>query len=143
MMPPGIPDLITRQRFLPPGRHTLQGAAWSGMGRITRLEVSTDDGAHWGDAELVPFTSDPFAWVQWRAVWDSAALGDHILVCRAHDDAGNVQPLEPNAAWNRQGMGGNAVLKIPVTVQDGVGIAATRVPSPARVAVSGAKGRRS
>ena len=139
MMPPGIPDLITRQRFLPPGRHTLQGAAWSGMGRVTRLEVSTDDGARWRDAELVPFTSDPFAWVQWRAAWDDAALGDHILVCRAHDDAGNVQPLEPNAAWNRQGMGGNAVLRIPVTVQEGVGIAATRVPSPARVAVSGAK----
>lgn len=40
MMPPGIPDLMSRHRFLAPGRHTLQGTAWSGSGLITRVEVT-------------------------------------------------------------------------------------------------------
>ncbi|MBM6583545.1 sulfite oxidase [Microvirga sp. BT689] len=139
MMPPGIPDLLTRHRFLAPGRHVLQGTAWSGMGRITKVEVSTDDGGSWREAELVPVSSDPYAWIHWRAVWENATPGEHILVCRASDDAGNVQPLMPNDAWNRQGMGGNVVERIPVRVQEGIGAAGVRVPSQARVAVDGAK----
>lgn len=67
MVPPGIPDLISRHRFLAPGRHTLQGTAWSGSGRITRVEVSTDGGSRWTDAELVPISADQFAWIQWRS----------------------------------------------------------------------------
>lgn len=140
MFPPGIPDLVTRHRFLAPGRHVLQGKAWSGTGRITRVEVSLDDGASWRDAELIRFSRDPFAWISWRAVWRNATPGEHILVCRATDSAGNVQPLHPNDRWNRQGMGGNVVEKIPVRVQAGIGRAGTRVPSPAQIVIPGAKG---
>lgn len=65
--------------------------------------------------------------------------GDYVLACRATDEAGNIQPVDPNARWNRQGMGGNGVQKIPVTVQPGIGIAATQVPSATRSVVSGAE----
>ncbi|MGQ0713057.1 MAG: hypothetical protein ACT4PJ_04920 [Gemmatimonadaceae bacterium] len=34
--------------------------AWSGAGRVTRVEVSTDGGSRWNDAELVPLSGDRF-----------------------------------------------------------------------------------
>lgn len=139
MMPPGIPDLLTRHRFVAPGRHTLQGMAWSGLGRITRVEVSTDGGTRWVDAQLVPVSSDPYAWIQWRTEWEVSIPGDYVLACRATDAAGNVQPLDPNARWNRQGMGVNGVQRLPVTVQVGIGSVGSRVPSTTRLVVPGAE----
>jgi sulfane dehydrogenase subunit SoxC len=53
------------------------------------------------------------AWHGWSYVW-AAEPGDHELVCRARDTAGNVQPLEPE--WNVGGYANNAVQRIPVTV---------------------------
>lgn len=138
IMPPGIPDLITRHRFLAPGRHVIQGNAWSGSGRIVSVEFSSDGGQSWRDAELVQVSPDAFAWVQWRIAWSVAKPGDYVLMCRARDAAGNVQPTDPQAVWNRQGMGGNGVQRIAVTVQNGIGAAKTRAPSPTRVVVSGA-----
>src|SRR3954449_13010127 len=52
LVPPGIPDFATRRRFADAGRHTITGRAWSGYGKITRVEVSSDGGASWADAEL-------------------------------------------------------------------------------------------
>ena len=139
MMPPGIPDLITRHRFLAPGRHTLHGTAWSGAGRVTRVEVSTDGGSRWTDAELVPISADRFAWIQWRSEWRVERADNYVLACRATDEAGNVQPVDPNARWNRQGMGGNGVQKIQVTVRPGIGIARTQVPSATQSVLPGAE----
>ncbi|MDQ3674063.1 MAG: sulfite oxidase [Gemmatimonadota bacterium] len=139
MMPPGIPDLISRHRFLAPGRQSLQGTAWSGSGRITRVEVSTDGGSRWTDAKLVPISPDRFAWIQWRSDWQVDRPGEYVLACRATDEAGNVQPLDPNARWSRQGMGGNGVQRIPVTVRPGIGAAGTQVPSVTQSVVPGAE----
>lgn len=137
--PPGIPDLITRRRFVAPGRHVIQGTAWSGVGRVTRVEVSTDGATTWKDAQLVPVSDSPFGWTQWRTEWEVSAPGEYVLACRATDDTGDVQPVDPQVRWNRQGMGVNGVQRIPVTVQAEIGLAGTRVPSPTRVAVPGAE----
>jgi DMSO/TMAO reductase YedYZ molybdopterin-dependent catalytic subunit len=112
MMPPGVPDFMTRRRFVAPGRHRLEGRAWSGWGGIVRVQVSVG-GARWDEAELddVP---GRHAWRGWSHVWDAAEPGDHELACRAWDSAGNAQPLEP--AWNVGGYANNAVQRIPVTV---------------------------
>jgi sulfane dehydrogenase subunit SoxC len=138
IMPPGLPDLITRQRFVAPGRVPLQGVAWSGAGRIARVEVSTDDAATWREARLVPVSEDRFAWTQWQFDW-AATPGDHILACRATDEAGDVQPVNPEHRWNRQGMGVNGVQRVQVTVKEGIGGSQAQVPSPARVVVQGAE----
>ena len=50
MAPPGIPDFLTRRRFLAPGPVRIEGRAWSGWGPIERVEVSTDGGASWQSA---------------------------------------------------------------------------------------------
>ncbi|MBD0330554.1 MAG: sulfite oxidase [Thermoleophilia bacterium] len=112
MVPPGIPDFLSRTRFVRPGRCTLEGRAWSGWGPIERVEVSLDGGARWAKAELGDAPS-AFAWRGWAFAWD-AEPGEYELACRAADAAGNTQPLEPQ--WNYDGFCNNAVQRVTVVV---------------------------
>ena len=110
LVPPGIPDFLTRERHVSPGPVTLQGRAWSGQAPIERVEVSADGGAAWIDAELEPPLGE-YAWRGFSFAWE-ATPGDHELCCRATDAAGNVQPLEPE--WNYGGFCNNSVQRIRV-----------------------------
>jgi sulfane dehydrogenase subunit SoxC len=116
MVPPGIPDFMSRIRYLSPGACTLEGRAWSGYGPISRVQVSTDGATSWEDATLGPTVAE-FAWRSWRFEWRPKA-GEHELCCRAADAAGNVQPLA--TTWNAQGMCNNAVQRVKVVVGTGV-----------------------
>jgi sulfane dehydrogenase subunit SoxC len=115
MVPPGIPEFKTRVRRLPAGPARLEGRAWSGHGPIVRVEVSSNGGESWADAEL----SEPpaaFAWQAWSYLWQPPGPGGYELCCRATDSAGNAQPLEPE--WNVGGYMNNAVHRVPVLVAD-------------------------
>jgi DMSO/TMAO reductase YedYZ molybdopterin-dependent catalytic subunit len=138
MTPPGIPDMLSRHRYLAPGRQLLEGKAWSGMGRVTGVQVSTDGGASWGRADLTPVSGDPFAWVHWRFSWH-AAPGEYLLCCRATDDAENQQPLDPNERYNLQGNAVDGVQRIAVTVQAGIGMSRRDLPSHPHAVMPGAK----
>jgi DMSO/TMAO reductase YedYZ molybdopterin-dependent catalytic subunit len=113
LVPPGIPDFMTRRRFLLPGRHRLEGRAWSGWGPIERVEVSTDGGASWSEA-TVGDPPGPAAWTPFSLDWD-AGEGEHVVCARAHDATGRSQPDAPT--WNVGGYSNNAVQRIPVTVR--------------------------
>jgi sulfane dehydrogenase subunit SoxC len=113
MEPPGIPDYLSRDRFVEAGPRTLRGRAWSGRAAVDRVEVSTDGGTTWADAQLGP-AAGAFAWRPWSFEWD-AAPGSYQLCCRATDGTGEAQPLEPE--WNVGGYVNNAVQRIPVTVR--------------------------
>jgi DMSO/TMAO reductase YedYZ molybdopterin-dependent catalytic subunit len=113
MVPPGIPDFLTRRRFLEPGRVRLEGRAWSGWGPIERVEVSTDGGATWAPAGL-GHPPGPAAWAPWWFEWD-APEGEHELCVRARDASGRGQPDAP--PWNVGGYANNAVQRVPVTVR--------------------------
>jgi sulfane dehydrogenase subunit SoxC len=112
-VPPGIPDFLTRERVLEPGAVTLQGRAWSGLGPIERVEVSTDGGESFAEARLEEPLGEA-AWVGWQFDW-VAEPGRYVLSSRATDAAGNVQPLDP--AWNLKGYANNAVERIAVVVE--------------------------
>ena len=112
MVPPGVPEWTSRARLVSPGTVELVGRAWSGAGRgITKVEVS--DGGPWIEAELGE-RPDTYAWTPWRAVWN-AKPGEYVLQCRATDETGAQQPLDP--PWDAAGFGNNAVQKINVFVQ--------------------------
>jgi DMSO/TMAO reductase YedYZ molybdopterin-dependent catalytic subunit len=113
MIPPGFPDFGSRGRVVDSGQVELRGRAWSGRGAVTRVEISTDDGATWDEALLQPALG-PWAWAGWRSSWD-AAPGDHVLCVRATDATGDVQPLSPR--WNAQGMANNGVQRVRVHVR--------------------------
>jgi DMSO/TMAO reductase YedYZ molybdopterin-dependent catalytic subunit len=112
MVPPGIPEFLSRTRFLAPGSCRLEGRAWSGWAPIARVEVSVD-GETWADATLGDPVGD-FAWRGWSYGWDADA-GEHELCCRATDEAGNVQPDVP--PWNWDGVCNNAVQRVRVVVR--------------------------
>lgn len=113
MVPPGIPVFETRERLVPPGPVTLRGRAWSGWGPIVRVEVGTDGGASWIDAELEPPVG-AHAWRAWSLPWD-APEGRHELLTRATDESGNTQPLAPKP--NVKGVANNACQRVAVRVR--------------------------
>lgn len=111
--PPGVPDWITRQRWLQAGPVTIQGRAWSGGGvPIERVEVCV--GTQWHDATLTG-RPDRYAWTGWQFDWD-ATPGVHDLACRATDAEGNVQPLE--APFDMGGFANNSVHRVRVHVAE-------------------------
>lgn len=116
MIPPGIPDFMSRTRFVSPGPCDVEGRAWSGHGPIKRVQVSDDAGSTWREATLGAPVSE-FAWRSWRYVWQAKA-GEHELCCRAEDAAGNEQPLR--ATWNTGGYWNNEVQRIKVIVGNAV-----------------------
>jgi len=72
------------------GFNEIRGVAWSGRGRITRVDVSTDGGRSWRTASLSPpvlrkcLTAFRSPWK-----WDG---GEAVLQSRAVDETGYVQP---------------------------------------------------
>jgi sulfane dehydrogenase subunit SoxC len=112
MVPPGIPDYRTRERIVDVAPCLLEGRAWSGWGPITRVEVSTDGGASWDEANVAA-PSDPWSWASWSYLWTPDGPGRYELSCRARDAAGNEQPVEP--PWNLGGYANNAVQRVAVT----------------------------
>jgi sulfane dehydrogenase subunit SoxC len=113
MMPPGIPDFMSRVRFLGPTRQLLTGRAWSGCGPITKVEISADGGLSWTEATLGD-TISAYAWCSWSHVWDATEPGEYELCVRATDSAGNVQPTSQN--WNSEGVQNNSVQRVRVVV---------------------------
>jgi len=112
MVPPGIPDFMTRRRFLRPGPVRLEGRAWSGWGPVERVEVSVDGGASWTPAQLAD-PPGPAAWAPWWLDWNAPA-GEHELCTRATDATGRSQPAAP--PWNVGGYANNAVQRVQLTV---------------------------
>ena len=73
-----------------PGFHEITGLAWSGHGKVTSVEVSTDGGASWSEATL----QDPVypkAFTRFRMPWKWDG-GDSVLLSRCTDESGYVQP---------------------------------------------------
>ena len=91
------------QRLAGPDVYELRGLAWSGHGRIRRVEVSADGGRSWAEAALQEPVL-PRCLTRFRAAWKWN--GDPaVLKSRATDEAGNVQP-ERTALVKQRGSNG-------------------------------------
>lgn len=78
----------------------IRGLAWSGRGRITRVEVSTDGGRRWADAELQSPVL-PKCTVRFRHLWNWNGAETYLL-SRATDETGYVQPTV-RQLWEARG----------------------------------------
>jgi sulfane dehydrogenase subunit SoxC len=73
-----------------PGWWPITGVAWSGRGRIQRVDISTNGGKTWVEAELLsPLTPKVHTRFQYMWQWDG---NENMLMSRAVDDTGYVQP---------------------------------------------------
>lgn len=73
-----------------PGVYELTGLAWSGLGRIERVEITTDGGKTWADATLQE-PRLPIAFTRFRLPWRFDGR-EAVIASRATDDTGYVQP---------------------------------------------------
>lgn len=73
-----------------PGYNRITGLAWSGHGKIERVEISTDAGTTWKDAQLnLPVLPKAQARFQMDWEWDGKPVK---ILSRSTDDKNNVQP---------------------------------------------------
>lgn len=97
------------------GAQSISGFAWSGWGGIEKVEVSTDAGANWEEAEIT-HEAGPTSWVRFEYTWE-AISGDAVLQSRATDARGLVQPTLAEVDWNARGYGMHAIYEVPITVK--------------------------
>jgi sulfane dehydrogenase subunit SoxC len=100
----GPKSVITRpsagQQMAGPGFYEISGLAWSGAGAVKRVEVTTDGGRSWKDAEFrtpayrMAHTRFALPWT-----WDGKACE---IMSRCTDELGTVQPTRAQVAkyWN-------------------------------------------
>ena len=128
----GTPDGESPVRPRPDGTVEVRGVAWAGDDGVDRVEISTDGGNTWSDAELFG-PEYAGAWRLFRSDWE-AAPGSHVLMSRATDDLGRRQPVrisDPDAwrdalerdefPWNEGGYAANAYEPNAVEVEVATG----------------------
>lgn len=72
------------------GFYEIRGLAWSGRGLVKGVDVSTDGGKTWREAELVqPVMNKSFTRFTIPFDWQGE---EHLIMSRAHDETGYVQP---------------------------------------------------
>lgn len=78
------------QVLLDKGYYSLNGLAWSGRGKVTRVDVSVDGGRSWRTAELQgPVMSKCLTRFRLDWQWDGKPA---LVQSRASDETGYVQP---------------------------------------------------
>lgn len=78
------------QKLTRAGQYEISGLAWSGRGKIARVDVSADGGKSWAAAHL----QEPvqrMAFTRFRLPWNWNG-SETVLVSRAADETGYVQP---------------------------------------------------
>ena len=91
----------------------LRGIAFSGFGRVNRVEVSEDGGKTWLAAQLGE-DHGAYSFRSWEASWTAKSPGRHTLAVRATDEKGNTQPDEP--VWNPGGYLWNRIERQEIVV---------------------------
>ncbi len=75
-----------------PGPMVLTGVAWSGRGKISRVDISIDGGINWNEARISgPADSKSMHRFYYEFDWNGQRL---LLQSRAQDDTGYVQPTK-------------------------------------------------
>lgn len=92
-----------------------QGFAWTGKGKITSVDVSSDFGKTWVKANLKE-PRNPFAWQRWEATLNFPTKGYYEIWSRATDSNGQMQPMVV-PGWNPKGYLNNAMPRISVHVE--------------------------
>lgn len=90
----GTKSVITRpsgqMKLSGPGYHDITGIAYSGRGKIVRVEVSVNGGRNWQDAEIQG-TVHSKAFTRFRLPWMWRGE-ETVLMSRSYDDKGDRQP---------------------------------------------------
>jgi DMSO/TMAO reductase YedYZ molybdopterin-dependent catalytic subunit len=98
----------------PLGKIRMSGFAWAGESNIARVHVSIDNGSSWFPAKLGK-ERERYAWRSFEREFDITQPGSYVLMSRATDYKGNVQPIAPQ--WNPSGYLWNVIDKVRINVK--------------------------
>jgi DMSO/TMAO reductase YedYZ molybdopterin-dependent catalytic subunit len=96
------------------GKVRVTGFAWAGELNIAKVDVSMDNGSTWFPARLGK-ERERYAWQSFEYEFNLAQPGSYLLMARATDDQGNVQPVAPQ--WNPSGYLWNVIDKVRINVE--------------------------
>lgn len=98
---------------VPAGQVEVRGYAFAGGDRyVARVDVSTDGGRSWSEAELLD-NLGRWAWRHWSIVLELAP-GEHEILVRAWDSSAATQPEDESGLWNPKGYVNNARPRVTV-----------------------------
>ena len=98
---------------IPAGRAMLlRGIAFGGDCGVAAVEVSSDGGNSWKNAELGA-DQGKYGFRQWQARFTPAQRGKYALMVRCRNDKGEIQPAAAN--WNPSGFMRNVVETLEIT----------------------------
>jgi hypothetical protein len=89
------------------------GTAFAGSDEIARVEISTDGGATWTDAELT-YQNGPDIWTLWRFDWDDAEPGDYDVRMRVTTVSGAMSSEDPDGTNFLNGYDGGMEISVRV-----------------------------
>lgn len=96
-----------------PGTIRIAGFAWAGETAIRRVDVSLDQGSTWIQARLGS-ERVRYAWQSFEHQFSITKPGSYLLMARATDEQGNMQPVAPH--WNPSGYLWNVIDRVRITV---------------------------
>lgn len=108
-----ITNLKTGQRFHPGQPVAVKGIAWDAGYGMSTVEVSTDGGRSWREAELGK-DHGRYSWRQWSYVFKPGKKGRYAVMARATNSQGASQTLEWVA--NPAGYHNNVIQTVDISV---------------------------
>lgn len=99
-----------------PGPVTATGVAYAGEQDIAAVDISTDLGRSWKPATLGKDKAK-YAWRLWEYTWKATEPGSILIMSRATDSAGRVQPVVQD--WNPPGYLWNVVDRVRIAISAG------------------------
>ena len=121
----GVKSVITHPSAMlsmsGPGLYEISGLAWSGAGKVQKVEVSADGGRSWAEAELAgPVHARAMTRFSLPWSWDGSPLQ---LMSRASDETGAIQPTR--GRWKERYapsnfMHNNAIQTWQITAEGGI-----------------------
>lgn len=97
-----------------PGKVRVGGFAWAGESFVSKVEVSMDNGSTWFPAKLGK-ERERYTWQSFEYEFNISQPGSYLLMARAADDKGKVQPVSPQ--WNPSGYLWNVIDKVRINVE--------------------------
>lgn len=90
------------------------GSAFAGRDPIVRVEMTSNGGNTWQDAEIV-YSPGADIWTLWRWIFDPKQKGDHEIQVRVTTESGAVTSMDPSGTDPLKGYDGGQMLPLVVT----------------------------
>ena len=79
--------------------YVITGWAIANQTGVSKVEISTDDGDTWDQAQIFSNPNPTQVWAFWKYVWANPPKGKHTVIVRATDGNGKLQVSRSSGEW--------------------------------------------